>query len=419
MKRFFKHVLFVALLAPLAAQGFVFERNQFYGTHPFSEPRYTRNGLTSISAQLSGGRTKTAFNGDKDKVDLLRIYGDHNFVALGYGSIGNPQSNNYNALLADLYGSGVDLSGTGSYSYAGKFSHIQGNIFFAQNIYGGFFVEANVPFKRLEVSEIVGTDLSTGIDAANVAWIAVKNNITGILNQYNLSTATFKKTGVGDVTISGGWTYSYTESSVLDFLDTTIKLGISIPSADKKDLDNAWAIALGSDQHIGMPVSFAMAAGAFDWLTFGAHVDGTFFANKTKMIRINTNPAQTGFFKLLKAEAKYEMGAQVDVGGYLKADHVFHGFSLLGGYTFTYKGHDVVTPTSAAFSTLAANADPVLKSIHSHAIIAGMEYDFAGEDKKQFNPHISLFYTQPVAGKRIFKTATFGGTLGVHIAWDF
>jgi hypothetical protein len=419
MKRFSNNVLFVALLAPVMLHGFVFTPSTFYAINPFSEPRYTRNGLTTLDVQLAGGYTSHAYNGSKDSVDLLRIYGDHDIAELGIGAISNPASSDYNALLADLYASGFDESGTGTLAYAGKFDQFQGNIYLAQNIAHGFFLDLVIPFKRLQIKNVSFTDLSTGPDAESLTWLSVRNNLTGILGQYDLDASGYKKTGVGDILLSAGWSYSKTDSDVLDFFDTTLKFSISVPTADKKDEDNAFAVPLGYDGHVAFPINFDASLGFFDWLTVGAHVDGVFFASKSKVMRLNTNPNQTGFFKLLKGEAKRSMGPQVDVSAYVKADHIFHGLSLLTGYNFIYKGHDTLTPVDLTlFNSAIVNVDPTLKAFYSHGIMAGLEYDFADEGKK-FNPHVSVFYTRPVAGKRVFKTNNFGGTLGLHVAWDF
>ncbi len=419
MKRFSNTVLFVAMVAPALVNGFVYTPSTFYSTSPFSEPRYTRNGLTTLDLQLAGGYANKAFGSDKKTANLLDIYGFYNIANLGVGSISNPLSSDYNALLADLYGSGIGESGAGVLSYSGKFKHFQGNVYLAQNISKGFFLDLVVPFKKLQITDVSFTDVSTGPDTQDIVWLNVRNNLTGILAQYNVDASGYSKTGVGDIIISAGWAYSKTDSDSIDFFDTTLKFGIYAPTADKKDENNAFAIALGNDGHVAFPVNFDFALGLFDWFTMGAHVDGVFFASKTKLMRLNTNVNQSGFFKLLEGEAKREMGPQVDVSAYLKADHIFRGLSILGGYNFTYKGHDTLTPTDlVTFSSTAVNADPMLKSFYSHSILAGVDYDFADEGKK-YNPHVSFFYTRPVAGKRVFKTNSFGGTLGLHVAWDF
>lgn len=419
MKRFMKHVLFVALAMPVAAHGFIYMPNTFYYTNPFSEPRYPRSGITSVELQLSGGFANNGRNGSKNKVNVLEIYGNYDIAELGIGAISNPASGFYNALLADLYASGIDESGTGTLSYSGKFTEFDGKLYIGQNIAKGFYVDLIVPFKRLQIKDVAFTDLSTGPDAESVTWLAVRNNLTNILAQYDVDASGYKKTGVGDILLGLGWSYSKLDSDVIDFFDTTLKFNISVPSASKKDEDNAFAIPLGYDGHVAFPIYFDMSMGFFDWFTFGAHVDGVFFVSKSKVMRLNTNPNQTGMFKLLKGEAKRSMGPQVDVTAYAKADHVFEKFSLYLGYNFMYKGHDTLTPVNLnEFNSAIVNVDPMLKSLYSHSILTGLDCDFTEEGRK-FNPHIGVFYTIPVAGKRIYQTNNIGGTVGVHVRWDF
>ena len=421
MKRFLqKKVLFVAMLAPAMINGgFIYKPNTFTTVYPFSEPRYTRNGLTTFDVQVFGGFTSNGYNAAGKTSNILEIYGNYDIAELGIGSISNPQSNNYNAILADLYGSGVNASGTGNLSYSGKYTSVEADIYIAQNFCHGLFLDLIIPIRRVQVKDVTYTDISTGPDTQSIEWLTTLANLNNIFAQYNLNAGDYKKSGIGDLLLFLGWAYSNTECEALDFVDTTIKVGISMPSAAKKNEDYAFAIPLGYDGHVAFPIYFDAAIGMFDWLTAGVHLDGVFYTSRSKLMRLNTNPNQTGMFKLLEGEAKRSMGSQVDVSAYLKGDHLFHGLSILAGYNYSYKGHDTLNPVNpVSFSPSIVNVDPTLASWDSQSILIGAEYDFADEGKK-FNPHINLFYTRPLAGKRVYKANNVGGTVGLHVAWDF
>lgn len=419
MKRFTRYALFVALTMPAMVRGFIYTPNLYYLINPFSEPHYPRGGMTSVEFQLAGGPAHSGRNGSKESVNILEIYGDYDIAALGIGAISNPQSSEYNAMLAALYGSGIEESGTGFLEYSGKMSQFNGKFYLGQNFAHGFFADIIVPFAHVNIKDVSFTDISTGPDTEDVVWIAVRNNLTNILAQYDLAASDYKKTGVGDILIGLGWSYSKLDSNVLDFFDTTLKFNISVPSSSKRNQDQAFAVPLGYDGHVAFPIYFDMSAGFFDWFTLGTHVDGVFFVSKTSNMRINTNPNQTGMIKLLTGEAKRSMAPQVDVTAYAKADHLFGKLSGYFGYNFLYKGHDTITPSDLTlFDSTIANADPMLKSFYSHSLLTGLDCDFSKEDRK-FNPHVGIFYTRPVAGKRVYQTNNVGGTIGLHIRWDF
>lgn len=427
MKKLVSHsVLFVTLLSPVAIFGM--SMNTKFSYRPDSNvdgTRYDRNCLTTVELNLSGGRAKKSYNGDKNCADVLHLYGLNDIAKMGLNALGDPAASIYNADLHDvIVRGGAGLANGLGVNYAGKFTMFEGNLYLAQNLCKGFFLEANLPFKRLEVKDLVMSDGSVAaeisvIPGLTAPWERVKSELTELLALYNLSDGEASRTGVGDMGINVGWTHNNDDIENLDFLDTTIRVGLSAPTAKKRNEDKAFEIALGYDGHFGLGTSFDMAFGIYDWVSFGTHIGGLFFFKKTKEMRMNTTTGQNGFFKLLKGNAKRDMGNIWDVGAFLKADHIFKGFSMTFGYDYVHKDKDTLTPENTTiFPTTAANADVQLAGFSAHNITLALEYDMA-KAGCYYNPYVRVFYSRPVKGKYIFKTDVGGGAVGLNLTWDF
>lgn len=429
MKKLFSHsAIFVALLlAPMA----VFAKQANTKFHhrvgqTAHETRYERNCLATFEAEIMGGRATKGYNSLKDKVNVLDIYGINHLGVLGTNANGNPSTDigASKLLTLALYG-GNDSDLDIGVRFDGKYSMFEANLSYTQNFCNGFFLSINLPVKKLKISGVQEHDVTTVEAKAVIAAVgsnalsAILKNLQGTLDPYDLSIADASQTGIGDILVTGGWTCNHDDIENLDFLDTTIKLGVSIPSAKKRDQDKAFELALGHEGHTGIAASFDLGVGFYEWMTLGAHIGGLFFLDKTMNMRMQTNDRQSGWLKLLKGDAEHDMGNIWDAGGYLKADHIFKGVSLMFGYNYVHKGKDSLTPENTTiFGTSHVNADDMLKGWTQHAVTVTLEYDMA-EEGRRWNPHFSIFYSRPVKGKYIFVSDVGGGTAGVNVAMDF
>ena len=435
MKKITSYSTLFALLLPAAALG---GQSLFYRTSPYpfklTDVRFERSWLSTVNVSVMGGSTKKGYQSsaaigntatDKhNKTDAFNIYGWQNLQFLGANIANNPATVLYNATLANLNA----LPTNDNFGYVettGKFNYIEGDIYLAQNLTKGFFLDMNIPIIKHDAKDIALVDKSPGTGFPNindVDWqlLLTQANFDATLAQYGLTGSDYSESGVGDIVINGGWTMNKEDvCDSIDFLDVTLKVGVNVPSGFKQDTAQAYSIAAGYNKHVGIPVSFNAALGFCEWMTFGAHVGGTFFVSKTQTLRMQTSAAQNGWIKLGLGEAKSDMGNIFEAGGYLKADHVIKGFSLGFGYLFGKQSKTTLTPVDLVkFPSVVVNGDSMLAGWNSHAISVQADYDFAKEGRR-FNPNIGIFYSQPVAGKRIFRTITGGGYVGVNAAWDF
>lgn len=433
MKKFTSHsTLFALLLTPAVAFGDMQPVYWKTGSYSYWEPRFERNWLSTFKLDAHGGGTSKGYqikdaigstSSDSKTTDVLNIYGWQNFQFLGANIGGNPAGNLFNAALAQLVQD--TTNGTFGYvRYSGKFRYAEVDLYYAQNFCKGFFTELFIPFLWTDMDDVTYVDLSPGTGFPNVnnaEWQYLLANLTTGLAQYGLAASDYNKGGVGDIIVNVGWTMSNEDlGDSIDFLDTTIKVGVNIPSGFKKNQDEAFSIAAGYDGHVGIPVTFDAALGFCDWVTVGLHVGGMFFVSKTiAHLRMKTSLAQNGWIKLGQGEAKRDMGNIFDAGAYFKADHIFKGFSFLVGYMYAKQSASTLTATDTAiFPTAIINTDSMLSKWFYNAITAALEYDFAKEGRRT-NPMIGVFYSQPVSGRGVFKTMTGGGYLGVNVAWDF
>lgn len=434
MNRYLRWPALIMAMLWMAHSAVAYDNAHFYrATNFFFEPRLDRKYLSSLDLAILSGSTDKARNRNQETVPLLDIYGLSNMHELGVGVPGKDLSNPLDLILTQLALIPSRCSNksccncvTGSefatYSISGEFSTVEGIFSFIQNFKHGFFFQAYVPIRKLEIDNICFCDNSPsdgicpGINT--LMWEIFKAHFDEILARYNLSKESYSSTNVGDTSLFLGWTHSYQDTEVLDFVDVSLRLGVLIPSGVTTNPDLIFSLPSGYDGHVGAVVVADFAFGAFEWLTIGAHFDAIVFGDKTQNIRLKTAPFQSGMIKLAKGEAKIDEGSILQAGAYVKADHFLRGLSLLAGYIFASKGSSEVTPCDPEkFPPSIANSDESLFGWKMHTLNFIVEFDFA-QQHSQFGPRIGAFYNWNMGGKRIFETSTAGGYFGLDMAWD-
>ncbi len=412
------------LLVPLTALG----DQHFYRSGPYySEPRFSLDRMTGIDVMVMGGSTSNGRDASGNKVGTLGIYGNHNMHKLGEG-VPNLDPVNFptDGILLNLTQQASN-GNFGQLQFAGKFSYVGGEVSLTQNLWYGFFSQLVVPWGQRKVSDIAFTDLSpnTGLPNINsVEWIQFLATFDAMLATYNLSKGAISETSLGDVESYVGWAYNCDSCEFVDFFDTTIRVGGSFYTSKPQNINNVFSVPQGYDGHNAFIGTFDMAFGAFEWFTAGFHVGGKVFNTRDVIMGLKTSANQNGFIKLAQGRVTRKLGNIWDIGTFVKADHVFSGFSLIFGYTYqaqeatTLTSKPLSTDTAAIFSDSVINGDGALQKWNMHELFVSADYDFAKEGR-WFNPHLTFFYSVPVAGKRIFNTQMFGGVAGANITWNF
>lgn len=418
MKRYIVYLICLIIGTSLTASR---DNAHFYrATNFFGEPRLENPWLTTLDITFGGGSTSKALNGKGKTVPLLDVYGPHNMHLLGVNVPGQDINNPYDIILQDL----ALIAGRDQFGYLsfnGEFSIFETNIFFIQNFTSGLFVQLHVPVRSIRVNNICQCDLSPTDPVCpnnqDPTWQLFLQNFTDILCRYGLSMQSIDKSGIGDVSLQLGWAYNYQDTDVLDFIDITLKSGILFSTSSRKHENSVFDIPLGYNGHSAIPVSCDLAFGTYDWLTIGGHLGALFFFDDCADIRMKTHQKQSGLFKLACGRASIHQGTLWEAGGYLKADHIIRGFSLLFGYSYVNQQADMLTAADPrVFPCTVINSDEMYDRWKMHTIHVRAEYDFT-QEHSWVGPRIGIFYNQPVGGKHIFRTGMAGGECGIDIAW--
>ncbi|MCF7900281.1 hypothetical protein K9K77_02110, partial [Candidatus Babeliales bacterium] len=393
------------LLVPASALGSL----NFYraGTYR-SETRPDKACLTSFNLNLSGSFAKKGKNGSKAQVNALDVYGYQEVSSLLNG-VAVPTGMTAAQIITDnawrAVGAAPAAGNTSKIDMAGKYSGFDMEFSVAHTFKRGFFLEVIVPVSQRNIKNVAVTNSVAGaVQLADPAWAALISGLDTHLALYGMSKADVKNTGIGDIVVNGGWTYNDNQHSFFDYIDATIRAGVSTGSGKKRDENKAYSLAAGYDGHVGFPVSFDVAVGAYEWITWGAHVGGTFFLKNTKRLRMQTNDRQTGFMKLGLGYARRDLGDLFDAGTYFKADHIASGLSLMVGYSYaSQKATTLLADDLTTFATATINRDDRLQAWNMHSIHTSIDYDFSKEGKK-YHPHLSVFYNKALTGNSMLQT---------------
>ncbi len=411
-----------------------FHDTDFYrANNLFYEPRLEKDYLTTLNVHLQGGSTSKGRNACHETVPLFDIFGTSDMHELAVGVPCKDLSNPLDVIIQQLsmipsrcYTSQDACEDTfrfANYSISADFDIFEAYLAWVQNISHGFFIQVDIPIKRMRVCNICFADISPTTPACpNIntpIWKAFKNNFQEILDRWDICCQSYTKSGLGDIAAVVGWTHSFQDTKVLDFVDTTIRFGVVIPSGEEANPDRLFSISFGYDKHTAALIDGSFAFGVYEWLSIGSYFDVLVFGSKTRCVRVKTGLQQSGIIKLAKTEASVEKGPLWQVGAYIKADHFARGLSLLFGYSFASKNSDCITPCDTEkFCPSIINSDQMIQGWKMHTINMKAEYDFAREGK-MFGPRVAFYYNRPVGGKRYFTTGIIGGEAGLEIAWDF
>jgi hypothetical protein len=227
------------------------------------------------------------------------------------------------------------------------------------------------------------------------------------------------ESGVGDFSLLLGWTINYQDTTHVDYIDITSKIGVLFPTGRTKNENRPFDLPLGYNGHYGLPVFVQASFGAFEWFTMGGHTGAVFLFDKTKTIRIKTAAEQNGLIALAQDTVEIDAGTVWTVGAYTKADHFAAGLSLLAGYSFNNKDADTLALKNNFINTgKFINTDITRQGWNMHVFHTSIEYDFATDFCKP-GWRLSFFYNRILGGKRVFNThmKIFNIGLDVALAW--
>ncbi|MCL5876138.1 MAG: hypothetical protein M1114_06735 [Candidatus Dependentiae bacterium] len=394
----------------------------------YHEPRFEECWLNSFDFTIGAGSThksKIGCNSYETCTPLLDLCGSYDMQALGYNLPNKNITNPVDLALINL-SLVPERTDFATLSYGGKFSIIEANFFFTQNFKSGMFFQLHFPVRSMKITDVAFTDLSP-VDSIypNINTPAWQNFLAlypnAFAQRFNLNICGTRSTGIGDLSMLLGWTRNYEETEILDFIDFTIRFGVLIPTGKKANINNVFSLPLGYNGHVGIPITFDIAFGSCDWFTVGAHLGAMPFAHTTNKVRVKTSGQQSGLIRLDTICAKIHGGMLWDATGYLKADHICAGLSLLVGYTYAHKQANAFKQISENTTNPIVHCFPECDLINSGWTMQTLhllaEYDLLHECS--VTPRVGFFYNHPITGKHIFKTGMVGGTAGIDFTVQF
>lgn len=389
----------------------------FYRSTLFSgEPRLERKYLHTISINFLGGQSHCSRNCAKTKVPLLDIYGVQNMRDLGLGVQGLNPTNSFDAQILQLPSLSSDPN-FGRLSWRGTLNIFEVNFDAICNFENGFFMRWYSPLRKVALEGIRYTDLSSASDQKIPEWYNFLRMLKPILSHYVLSINPLEYSGIETVSFYLGYTKNYTNTTHLDYIDATAMAGIMVPTGKQAIHHHVFDIPLGYSNYYGIRVWGDLSFGAFDWLTIGTHADVICFLPEWRRMAIKTAPSQEGFIKLAKATVKRFPHPLLTVNGYLKADHIIHGFSWVLAYSYVQKFRDTVSLCNSSYNPCIANSDRQLLGWNMHTLTASFEFSLACNNHNA--PRFIFSYNHILNGRSIINTNTAQGAFTLDYVWEY
>ncbi len=417
-----KYLPIILILVTITAILIAEDNVHFYHAARFnSEPHLVREEMSSLELWIDGGKTSKSYDACGDKVPLLSLWGNLNIRELAKGAPSDLIAKS-NSILKNLW-THDPSSDFGNFAVDGTFSDSEGGFNLYQNFHHGLFLQFYLPIRHLKLTNISYIDLTPAEtplpDTITPAeWLNFRSSVASNIEQFGVDLTPMNATGVGDLSLEIGWANSYIKTNIVDFIDTDIRLGLLFPTGAKAKPNQPFSMSLGYDGFWGFPVTFKIACGLFEWLTFGSQIDALFFNEATRSIRMKTDCSQSGPIKLACGTADVQHGAIWNTGVFFKSDHMPCGFSLLLGYNYNRGDSWVITPANTNFDYNIVNSDPMFGSWHMHTFNVYAEYDFSYE-KHPSLPIIGFNVDHILGGKRIFNTTMQGTSIGINFIWCF
>ena len=410
MQKYFR----ITLCLLMASSAQAFNRSLFFRTSSFwGEPRFVKPWLSTLDIQVLGGSNHRSHDGYGDRTNLFTLYGCEDVSALSKASI-NEFGNRPLTLPRD-----PDFI-----TFKAIADVFEADINWYQNFSYGFFTQFHLPAFAIRIcpSGYIDPACCDEEDVNNYqpVWQQPVEELDTFLKPYNISTCIPTEGGLSDSTLFLGWSYSYEDTCYLDFIDTTIKTGVLLPTGKKKDQDVLFSIPFGYDGFYAIPLSWDISFGGYDWLTLGFHADSLFFLKKTKCIRMRTpDEVDTGIIILGEGRAEVQQGIVWRMGTYFKADHFFGGLSFLVAFAYEQKNKSTITPCDQdKFNISQGNNDPRFDKWARSMIHLQAEYDFA-KDYSSVGTRFGIFYDHEMTGLRTLNINPAGGFLGIDVAWVY
>jgi hypothetical protein len=311
---------------------------------------------------------------------------------------------------------------TGDYNQLDTTFHARYDLPVHNLIPGHLGLSVAVPVRHAEVKNVKSTDKTPSLYAVDYA---VQNQLStpATLKKLakdlgGLDLSNWSQTGVGDTAIMFDWSNHYEQDKEgLESVEFLLKLGVSVPTAQSRDEDKAFSLALGNDGAWSMPIGMGLNLDFKHHVRFGGEFELEAIFKHSKTRRMLTEAHQTRFLLLNKGDATLDSGLSWKFNLFLQAFRFYGGLSGKVAYQYFKHDDDRLTPKLNQFDSTIVNSAKWLNEWNMHNVVFQLNWD-AGCCQATRNwpvaPQLSLFYKLPITGKNVINPHSFGGQLALN-----
>lgn len=428
MNKFLRQILIIAVCTITSTSLLTaYPPTTFYRPHDidFRMFEWTHNNLrTGVSSEF--GRTDECRDFDENKRNVLQLYNEKE-ASLAM-LLGAPVGSNIDLLAKSLGVSSAIASSDsnrGKFILTGRFKGYDVTAFAKYKLpiklIGTFELGLFVPIKNMDLYDISWKDQTLDVLVADKEFKdAVSSQLAAKateLGNLDINTGGWNKTGLGDAALILGWQKDFQQhKDYLKNVRINAKVGVSIPTGIKQEIDQSFSFPLGNDGAWGMPLGIGLDLDFVHNVRAGIEFDLLYLFDNTQTYRMKTSIYQSDFLLLHKSEATKSFGTTWHFNLFIQLKKLAKYFSGSINYQFLKKDEDTLSPKSYDFNRSIVNTAESLKEWSTQQFVFRANYDIFGVDaaNKSVKPQLSFFYKLPIEGKRAIIAHTFGGMLSVN-----
>lgn len=371
------------------------------------------------------GQSNSVRNWEGDKHNVLKIYNQYEDAATMFKNPSSKIKDKVTTEFNRFYGAWGGQIVHAPISFEGEFSLLDLTLFgkyrLKNLLEGDFVISLYMPIRWQKIEDVKFEDLSEKY--LPIVPEYYKQNYTKNFSTFKSKFAElggadlsdWDKSGIGDLVAMFEWQKSFKQNKeALQNVDLYLKLGLSIPTAEKRNVDKAFSMSLGNDGAWGLPLGAGLALDFNHSIRLGGDVEFLVLFDETHERRLKTDPSQTEFLLLNKGNATLDHGLTWKFNVYLQAYRFYKGLSLKLAYEYIKHDEDKLYEKTDTFDRVIINTANSLKEWNSHNLIFQLNLDFFIWKRVFSKPQFSLFFKLPLTGKNVINVDTFGGQIGFN-----
>lgn len=403
---------------------FAFAPTNFYRPYDINWRLPEQNKKFRFGVNFEYGDTKKCRDFAEQRTNVLRLYNSTE-SSLGMLLGAEPGSNIYNlaTLLLPIYNPSTDDGIRGRFELDGQYRQASLTIdtmykLPIKTVPGNFELHLYIPFKYIEIGDVVWTDLTKNVlnadlDVHKQLTDDIFNNVAILGDGLDLNG--FHKFNISDIVVQLWWYQDYKQlKEHLKNVRLTVRLGITSPTGKPRDKDKSLDFEIGNDGSWGFPLSAALDLDFIYDVKGGLEFEMLFLLDNTKIRRLKTHKNQTDYLLLHKGDATKSPGITWKFNLFLQKKFAEYVTTKIA-YQFVKHDSDRLTAESNQFDYYIINTAQRLQEWTSQNFIFQLNVDlFKNNKNKLIEPQLSIFAKLPIDGRRVINSYNFGGQLSFN-----